>query len=203
MSEIQPVSTGAAGSWQTDDRSSCSAQTAGEILIRPPHSKEGAAVHALAISAGGLDVNSVYFYVLMINYFTASCRVAVTDEGLVGFVIGFYRPDQPQCLFIWQVGVAAPWRGRGLAEAMILSILRHRDAAAQYLEATICPANKPSRRLFARLSRTLRTDIKITTGFTPDMFGNQPHESEDIVRIGPISMPAGKPPILGEQHHDL
>jgi L-2,4-diaminobutyric acid acetyltransferase len=84
--------------------------------------------------------------------------------------------------------VAANMRGRGLARSMLHELLR-RDAHGEwrYLETTVTPSNEPSRRLFHALAADLDSPVAESVLFAEHDFNGEPHESEILIRIGPIN----------------
>lgn len=90
----------------------------GELTLRPPTPGDGAALWRIACEVG-LDRNSPYKYLVFCRDFAGSSVVALDGDEPVGFVTGYRRPTEPGTLFVWQVGVAAAVRGRGVASAML------------------------------------------------------------------------------------
>ena len=157
-----------------------------EITIRHPKASDGAAVWALAREAG-VDDNSVYCYLLLCNQFAESTAVAVVGERIVGFSVGFRVPDEPETLFVWQVGVAADFKGRGLARQMILWLCRRPENPVRMIDATVTPSNVASQALFRSIARELDAYWEYEEDmFTSTDFGAVSHEPERLFRIGPI-----------------
>lgn len=167
------------------DNGSSDAQT--PVTIRVPRPADGATMRRLAREAGGLDVNSTYYYIMMCSYFSSTCRIACSGESAVGFVTGFRPSDISRTLLIHQIGVSPEWRGKGIGKSMLLALLAGRDGAPEFIEATISPSNLASRALFNWLSRKIRADQQFRPEFTADLFLPELHEPEDTVRIGPIN----------------
>lgn len=147
-------------------------------------------VWRLVRESGALDENSCYAYLLLCRDFGETCVVAHDDLGVAGFVTAYRPPDRRRVLFVWQVGVASRARRRGIGQRMLRHLLE-RPAChdVQFVEATVTPSNAPSRRLFAALARQLDCDVKWTAGFSEEDFGGSEHESEPLLRIGPIDRP--------------
>ena len=155
--------------------------------LRPPTVADGAALWRLASAAGKLDVNSSYAYLLWARDFAATSVVAVDDAaGVVGFVTGYRRPDDPEVLLVWQVAVDDGHRGQGIAGRMLdhlVGVLA--DLGGRYVETTVTPDNEPSRAMFEALARRHRTALEVTDLFAAEDFPD-PHEPEQLFRIGPI-----------------
>nr|WP_285758791.1 diaminobutyrate acetyltransferase [Nocardiopsis ansamitocini] len=161
------------------------------MTLVSPSLDDGRHVWRLA-RAAGLDVNSPYAYVLWCRDFAATSVVAHDDSGVLrGFVTGYTRPDQPDTYFLWQVAVDPGFRGRRLARRMLDHVGgRLPSLGIRYLEATVTADNAASRALFASFARTHGADLAWTPLFErahfPDDTG-EPHEPEELVRIGPLS----------------
>ena len=93
------------------------------VTIRRPRMEDGANIWRLVKQSGVLDVNSSYCYLMMCKMFPDTCAVAEMDGRLVGFVIAFRPPVEPDSLFIWQIGVDPALRGNGLGKALIQTLL--------------------------------------------------------------------------------
>ncbi len=170
---------------------------ASKLRLRSPDPRDGARIWALVRDSGSLDLNSCYLYLLLARDFAATCVVAErerdSDESrsesgeILGFVSAYLRPEQPDTVFVWQVGVAEAARRQGLARRMLDHLLA-RDACRSvcYLEATVSESNAASRRLFQSLARDRAATHVYSSGFTSDMFGSDQHEPEPLLRIGPF-----------------
>lgn len=134
-----------------------------------------------------LDDNSPYAYVLWGDAFSATSHVAVDDAGdVVGFVMGFRQPDQPDCLFIWQIGVAPTVAGRGVGSAL-LEELWATVPGLRFLEATVTPSNVASDRLFRSFATRHGGELSRTLAYGTELFPGGGHEPENRYRIGPIT----------------
>lgn len=157
------------------------------ITLRQPCLEDGAAMCQLVQETPPLDPNSCYAYLLLSTHFADTCVVAKDTDELVGFVSAYRPPTAPDVLFVWQVGVKATARGKGLAKTMIRSLLE-RDACRDvtFLEATVTPSNKPSQILFRSLANDQNAPCQETCWFPPEGFGSNQHEAEFLFRIGPL-----------------
>lgn len=154
------------------------------IDCRPPKLSDGAAMWRLTRDTGVLDLNSSYQYLLWCRDFSSTSVVAVSqDEQLLGFITGFMRPDDPETLMIWQVGVDEAARGHGLASRMLDYLVD--TTSAQNLETTVTDDNAASNRLFASLADRHDAVHDITPLFTPEMYPDG-HDTEYLHRIGPL-----------------
>jgi len=157
------------------------------VLCRPPVLCDGAEIHALIRDSGSLDLNSAYSYLLLATHFADTCSVATCDGRLVGFTSGYLEPADPSVLFIWQVAVRADARGRGVARRLLGDVLgRPASAHVRFLEATVAPSNDASLALFRTVARERGATFERRSGFAVHDFGDEPHEPEELVRIGPL-----------------
>src|SRR5699024_5003248 len=157
------------------------------VVFRKPEDEDGSEVWKLIKRAKVLDLNSSYSYLMLCKFFPETCVVAEDEEGqIVGFVSGFRPQTTDDTVFVWQVAVDASQRGKGLANAMLKSLITRKACdGVNYLEATVSPSNIPSQNLFKGLAKDLQTECDISECFSETMFPDQGHESEWTYRIGP------------------
>jgi L-2,4-diaminobutyric acid acetyltransferase len=174
--------------------------------MRHPVSADAAAIHRLVRTDGGLDLNSLYCYLLIGRDFSRTSLVAIrrgtTGESLAGFVSAYRPPERPGTLFIWQIGVARDARRQGLARRMLHRLLALPACRGiRLLEATVTPSNEASRGLFTRLAADLGAACRVEPGFAAELFAgggpsigaagagdaHEPHEREDCFVIGPLA----------------
>jgi len=160
------------------------------VRLRPPTPDDGAAIWRLAGAAGELEQNSGYAYVLLATHFDDTCLVAEEDGELLGFVVGYRPPRQPDTIFVWQVAVAAAARGLGLGRRLLVELARRSAASGVcWVEATVTPDNEPSRKLFRSLARELGTECAVLPFMSAQLFPAA-HEPEELFRLGPYSFPS-------------
>lgn len=136
----------------------------------------------LARDSGALDLNTSYAYLLFARDFARTCRVAVADGAVVGFVLGYRRPDEPETLFVWQVAVDPSQRGRQVAGRLLADVA----AGARFVEASITAGNTASQRLFARFAAECGAPLERGELFAESDFPDPGHATEGLVRIGPL-----------------
>ncbi len=158
-----------------------------DIEFRTPIATDGSGVHELVSRCPPLDVNSTYCNLLQCTHFAATSVVAESAGVLSGFVSGYLLPLDPTTIFVWQVAVAPECRSQGLAVAMLSSLLS-RDVCRKVtsLETSITRANHPSWQSFRALARTLGTNVVTEPWLSRVTHFSSRHESEYLVRIGPI-----------------
>ncbi|NYT57324.1 diaminobutyrate acetyltransferase [Alcaligenaceae bacterium] len=156
--------------------------------MRQPRKDDAAGIHRLIAQCPPLDLNSVYTYLLLSEYFGGTCVLTGKDDTLLGFVSGYIPPERPDTLFVWQVAVHEQARGQSLGRRMLLSLLQ-RPALAhiQFLETTVGPDNSASRAMFGGLARKLLAPVNEQPLFERHMFGAHAHEDEPLLRIGPFT----------------
>lgn len=158
------------------------------IRNRKPDKKDGGKVWELIRSAGTLDLNSAYCYIMLCDYFRDTCLVAEQDGKLAGFVSAFRPPGREDTLFVWQIAVASEYRGRGIGKALLDELLAQcGDRPVHYVEATISPSNQASRQLFGSFARRHASACIVEAGYPAEFFpGGGSHEEESLYRIGPL-----------------
>ncbi|RIH66244.1 diaminobutyrate acetyltransferase [Mariniphaga sediminis] len=155
--------------------------------FKRPTAEDGYAVNQLIEASPPLDPNSVYCNILQSSHFAETSVCAKTGENLSGFISGYLIPTRPDTLFIWQVAVAEPARGNGLAIRMLHELLdRPACKDVRFVETTITPSNTASKKLFQKLANNLKTKIEVSDAFTKEKHFNGLHDTEQLYRIGPI-----------------
>lgn len=132
-----------------------------------------------------VGLNSRYTYFLLAKDFADTCLVALDGGKIVGFASGYVPPARPDTFFSWEVVVQEEYRGNGLQKNLLLNQIKL--SRARYFEGTVNPSNEVSKRNFCELAKLLKTDCTSSVLFTEEDFGNDGHEAEVLLRIGPIS----------------
>jgi len=155
------------------------------VTLRTPKPEDGPALHELIKRCPPLDENSRYCNLLQVSHFNETGIVAEFDDRLIGFVTGYRLPDQPDVLFVWQVGVSPEGRGQGLAGRMLTALLqRHSDV--DYLETTVTPDNDASRSMFEGFAQRQGARLETSVMFDSEEHFDNVHDSEVLFRIGPF-----------------
>ncbi len=157
------------------------------VVLRTPRLGDGAPMWRIAKDSAVLDVNSSYAYLLWCRDFAGTSVVAEVDGRVVGYVIGFVRPQAPDTVFVWQIAVDRSQRGRGIAAELLHTLLN--SVAAQgvsVLETTISPDNAGSIALFTSVARARGADLAKRPLFDAGVFPDS-HAPEDLYRIAPTA----------------
>lgn len=157
------------------------------VEFREPDIHHAAQVWTLIKNCPPLDLNSEYQYLLLCYHFYKTCIIATNESKVVGFISAYVPPQKPDTLFIWQVAVDKRFRKKKLATRMAEKLLA-RDYChnISYVEATVTPSNRASRRFFQLMAEKYHGNFNVHPLFTKPMFASSKHEKEKLVRIGPI-----------------
>lgn len=163
-----------------------------ELSFRHPNLNDGMAIHKLIAESPPLDLNSSYLYFLQASHFAETCMVAEYQNEIVGFISGYLRPDRADSLFIWQVAVAAPLRGQGLAQKMLSSLANKvsQQSEVKSICCTISPSNKASQGLFYRFAEKNSLMVDVEDFIDEQLFGNSDHEAEQLYTLTTVNKQA-------------
>lgn len=165
-----------------------------EPTLRSVRVEDAASIWRLVRHCGVLDVNSPYAYLLTCRHHHRTSLIAEEAGATVGFVTAYVVPDDPESVFLWQIGVADSHRRRGLGRTLVEGLL-DRCPEARFLQCTVSPSNKASLALFHTVAASRRVPIEIRPGFSAELFPAEApaHEAEDLVRIGPLTTEPSDP----------
>ena len=154
------------------------------LRVRRPDLADGAGMWRVARDSGTLDLNSSYAYLLFARDFARTCRVATAGEVVVGFALGYLRPDEPDRLFIWQIAVDEGARGSGVGGRLLDDIVNS-IPEVKFLETTITGDNDASKRLFESFARRRGATIESAPLFAERDFPDE-HDAESLYVISDI-----------------
>ncbi len=164
-----------------------SIDSAASITFRTPKAADGAALWQLVKASGGLEANTPYCYLLLATDFADTCLVAETEGKIIGAVMGYRPPREPDAAFVWQVGVLPECRGSGLGLRMLSTWLElPANRSCTWVTATVADDNPASQSLFRGLAREAGVSCAVEPHFTAELFPLE-HPSEPLYRIGPLS----------------
>lgn len=173
------------------------------ISFHAATASDGAALWSFVQSSGTLELNSAYCYLLLAHDFGAHCLLATSRRSLVGAVLGYRPPREPESAFVWQLGVAHGLRGQGLGLRMLDAWYRlPANMDARWVTATVAEDNPASDRLFRAFARAQGTNITVSPRFTTAMFP-MPHPPEPLYCVGPLAPRCGSAQSAGQalNHH--
>ena len=161
--------------------------------LRKPTATDGYAVNQLIQQCPPLDTNSAYCNLLQCSHFSDTCVIAHGDSTntAIGFISGYILPRRANTLFVWQVAICEQARGQGLASQLIQQQLQQANQAnsapIEYIETTITADNQGSWALFTRLAASLGAKLEKSPHFERQRHFNGAHDTEFLVRIGPLA----------------
>ena len=158
------------------------------ISVSTPTKNSGYAIYKLIERCQPLDLTSPSLYFIQSHYFQKTCAIATCSNDVIGFVSGFMDPLKENTLFVWQVAIDEPFRGRGLAQTLINYILQQ-NLNTEFIETSITEDNLASQKLFRKLSKHLNTVITQEKFLDQQTHFLKQHESEYLFRIGPFTLP--------------
>lgn len=160
-----------------------------DIVCRPATPTDGRDMWEFVRAAGALELNPSYAYILICQHFGNTCLVAEKDGRMVGFVLAYVPPRQPDTVFVWQIGVSREVRGRGVGHKLLRQLLALDGCRnVTFLEASITPSNKPSQNLFRAFARKNGVPCRKLPFFPAEFFPEE-HEPEHLYRLGPLEWP--------------
>jgi L-2,4-diaminobutyric acid acetyltransferase len=160
------------------------------VRIRKPKPEDGSAIWQLVQGSELVGDHPSNAHLLLTSHFANTCLVAHLADRVVAFV-GAYRPppSHSKTVFVWQIRVDAALRRHGLATALLQTLIRSPGCeGVEYLEAAVGSSNAASKRLFERFARDLDAPCDVMTGISSKLFSPVEHESQDLMRIGPIDL---------------
>lgn len=160
-----------------------------EVVIRSPVKKDAPKIYSLLESLPELASNARYCYLLFCTDFANTSSVITKGDDVVGFLIGYIRPDHPDVLFFWQVGVTEPFRGYRYYSQLVQHVLAQPICRnVRYIEGSISATNKSSLKAAQMLAEIIGADLSdhgVLFDKNIDFFGE--NESQNLFRIGPIN----------------
>ncbi|RBQ31835.1 diaminobutyrate acetyltransferase [Arcobacter sp. FW59] len=138
------------------------------LIYRKPVKKDSKDIVNIIKKCRVLDLNSEYLYLLQTTHFKESCCVLEYNNKIIGFVSGYYLPEDPNTLFIWQVAVDEQYRGKNLAFSMIKNIIDRREI--DFLISTVSPSNTSSTKVFEKVAQYFNTKLEEKALFTKNDF---------------------------------
>lgn len=130
----------------------------------------------------------MYCNLLQCTHFAGTSVAADAEGALAGFVSGYLVPSRNDTLFVWQVAVAPEFRGQGLATRMLHELLaRPACSRVRYVETTVTDTNVASLSLFNAFANRRKARLASTPYFDKNLHFDGRHDSERLLRIGPLT----------------
>ena len=102
---------------------------------------------------------NVYAYWILENYYSSTCKVVEDLNRIIGFVSGMPSVDKGT-LFIWQICVHNDYRGKGVANLLLDSLLKKaKEYKFEKIELSISESNYASQKLFRNYSERNNLEI--------------------------------------------
>lgn len=127
-----------------------------QITIRNACGADSALLRSLAAACGTLDVHTPYTYWVACQYHGSSIFILEDAGTPVGYLMAL---DNPDCVFLWQIGILASYRGKGLSQLLYERVMDFASAAQKPLQVTIAPENKASYGALASICRSRNLSI--------------------------------------------
>ncbi len=149
-------------------------------MIRCIEEKDLPQIRDFVSSCPPLGVHTLYTYWVLLHCFGDLCFISEEEGRINGIITGVASAQEPDCAFLWQIGIAGSERGKGLSRKLIESFF---EAAGQKgirrIQLTIDPENTASLKTFRRWGGELR---KIDSISLFDQFSKE-SENEDLYEI--------------------
>ncbi|MFC9279824.1 diaminobutyrate acetyltransferase [Streptomyces collinus] len=155
--------------------------------FRTPRVEDAHALWQMVDQSDALDNNSPYYYALWCRDFAATSLVATVEDDVVGFLTGYFRPDDPDTYLVWQEA-AKPRHGIPLLGVTLFERAADRAVAqgARFIEATVSADNKAIIMVLKKVAKRYNAEVDTRVLFTGDLFPDE-HHDEVLYRIGPIA----------------
>jgi L-2,4-diaminobutyric acid acetyltransferase len=156
------------------------------LRISQPSVRDGADVYELVRGASSLDLNSGYAYLLLLDRFSSTCRIARLGDQLAGVVLAIRTPEKPDTVLVWQIAVRSDVRGSGLGRILLERVFEGEGCrGVSFLEAHVTPDNWASEALFRSFARQRGAQVEMTDDFRAEDFPTA-HAPERLLRVGPL-----------------
>lgn len=131
-----------------------------------------------------LDLHTVFTYWTLFKYFGDTCFVLEKEGRIIGFISSLLSSNQPDTLYLWQIGIDPDYRGNRYAEILLKRVVEAARAKdCKGLQVTIAHENRSSYRLFSRFA--LEQGLTMDKTGAVDIFDSLTKEKtvEDLYEI--------------------
>ncbi|WP_431038372.1 diaminobutyrate acetyltransferase [Streptomyces sp. P6-2-1] len=158
---------------------------------RTPRLEDAQAMWRMVHESKELDDNSPYYYSIWCRDFAETSLVASLGDEVIGFLTGYFRPEQPDTYLVWQEAAkprhGIPMLGVHLFEQAAERAVTH---GARYIEATVSAGNKAIIMVLKKCAKRYQAPVHTEVLFPASLFP-MAHHDEVLYRIGPIERPPG------------
>ncbi|WP_055713599.1 diaminobutyrate acetyltransferase [Streptomyces torulosus] len=153
---------------------------------RTPRVEDAQAMWQMVHESDELDDNSPYYYALWCRDFAETSLVASLGDEVVGFLTGYFRPNQPDTYLVWQEAVK-PRHGIPMLGVQLFERAAERAVGngARYIEATVSADNKAIIMVLKKCAKRYQAPVHTEVLFPASLFPEE-HHDEVLYRIGPI-----------------
>ncbi|MCX5414976.1 diaminobutyrate acetyltransferase [Streptomyces sp. NBC_00059] len=154
---------------------------------RTPHIDDAYTLWQMVDQTDALDNNSPYYYALWCRDFAETSLVATVGDEVVGFLTGYFRPDEPDTYLVWQEA-AKPRHGIPMLGVQIFERAADRavEQGARFIEATVSADNKAIIMVLKKVAKRYSAEVNTHVLFPSDLFPSE-HHDEVLYRIGPLA----------------
>ena len=153
-------------------------------VLHPPVPQDGALVASLARTDRQEIVGELMGDLALFDDFRLNSIVAELNGELVGAVLAYVPPFDPETLFILQVVVAEGEEDKGLGSLMLGQVMRGEACAGvSRVQTTIRSDDEMVWSLFRRFARWQRSRMEIEPFITQALTPHRRHENDNLVTI--------------------
>jgi L-2,4-diaminobutyric acid acetyltransferase len=158
---------------------------------RTPRVEDAQAMWQMVHDSDELDDNSPYCYALWWRDFAGTSLVASLGDEVVGFLTGYFRPEQPDTYLVWQEA-AKPRHGIPMLGVQLFERAADRAVTngARYIEATVSADDKAITMVLKKCAKRYGPPVRTEALFPASLFPEE-HHDEVLYRIGPIGPAPG------------
>ena len=121
------------------------------MKIRTARPEDAGEIHGFIGKIEGLVQHPGHFYSIMARYFGDSFFLMEEDSRIIGLVWGFISQMDTDTLFLWQIGVAGEYRGKGVSYRLLDRFISYaREKGCMRVRATVETGNFASWKMFEK-----------------------------------------------------
>ncbi|PWB51845.1 MAG: hypothetical protein C3F06_09270 [Candidatus Methanoperedenaceae archaeon] len=122
------------------------------MKIRKGSQEDFLRVHQFTAGCPPMENYPEHVYKIILRYFGDYCFIAEENEQIIGFVLGIVPQSFQDTYFLWDIGVAPSYRGKGIGKRLVREVENELGKKGfKRIELTIDPANLLSRKLFEKM----------------------------------------------------